>query len=49
MTLKQITFKKAKSNYFYAELNEKNELIQVKDPMANKKYFEISIISGGSL
>src|SRR3990167_11444050 len=45
--MKQITFSKAKDNYFYAERIE-GELLQVKEPIIGKKYYEIAVISGGS-
>ena len=45
--MKQITFQKAKENFFYAERID-GELIQVKEPVVGKKYFEIAVISGGS-
>src|SRR3990167_6832929 len=45
--MKQITFSKAKENYFYAE-RINGELLQVKEPIKGKKYFEIAVISGGS-
>ena len=44
--MKQITFQKAKENFFYAE-RVAGELIQVKEPIQGKKYFEIAVISGG--
>ena len=47
-TMKQITFKQAKKNHFYAEQNEKNQLELVKEPQVGKKYFEVPVISGGS-
>src|SRR3990167_1685264 len=45
--MKQITFSKAKDNHFYAE-RINGELLQVKEPIAGKKYIEIPVISGGS-
>src|SRR3990167_6800840 len=45
--MKQITFQKAKDNHFYAE-RINGELLQVKEPIKGKKYFEIAVISGGS-
>ena len=45
--LKQITFSKAKENYFYAERID-GELLQVREPIKGKKYYEIAVISGGS-
>ena len=45
--MKQITFQKAKENHFYAERID-NELLEVKEPIKGKKYYEIPVISGGS-
>jgi len=44
--MKQTTFSKAKDNHFYAE-RINGELLQVKEPIIGKKYYEIAVISGG--
>ena len=45
--MKQITFQKAKENFFYAERINGELLQEVKEPIKGKKYFEIAVISGG--
>ncbi len=46
--MKEIVFKKAKENHFYAERNDKNQLIQIREPIKGNKYYEFAVVSGGS-
>lgn len=46
--MKQITFKQAKPNHYYAIRNEKGQLELVKEPQKGQEVFEFAAVAGGS-
>lgn len=47
--MKEIVFKEAKPNHFYSQRNTNGQLELIKDPEIGKKYYEVAVISGGSI
>jgi hypothetical protein len=47
MKIKEIIFKNAKPNHFYAQKNEKGQLELIQTPNKGEKYYEFPCVSGG--